>query len=146
MNNTNDKNNRKMLINTNSYNIKINSFTLYNKFVNTMKNNQKNNKIQFSNIDRNTTYLKDKFHIKNHSMKFNDYFKKNKISSRNIEISGVNNNTENINNSSIKNKTVMNSSNRLRSIIHEQNLALPKNKKYTITKGNGCLMKQLRTK
>ena len=79
-------------------------------------------------------------------MKFNDYFKKNKISSRNIEISGVNNNTENINNSSIKNKTVMNSSNRLRSIIHEQNLALPKNKKYTITKGNGCLMKQLRTK
>ena len=35
----------------------------------------------------------------------------------------------------------MNSSNRLRSIIHEQNVALPKNKKYTITKGNGCLMK-----
>ena len=146
MNNTNDKNNRKMLINTNSYNIKINSFILYNKFVNTMKNNQKNNKIQFSNIDRNTTYLKDKFHIKNHSMKFNDYFKKNKINSRNIEFSGVNNNTENIKNSSIKNKTVMNSSNRLRSIIHEQNVALPKNKKYTITKGNGCLMKQLRTK
>ena len=28
INNTNDKNNRKMLINTNSYNIKINTFIL----------------------------------------------------------------------------------------------------------------------
>ena len=47
---TNNSNNRNTYINTNNQNKKKNSVTTFSKLVNTMKNNQKYNKIQFNNL------------------------------------------------------------------------------------------------
>jgi hypothetical protein len=136
--------------NMNNSNKKINSISSFNKLVNNMKITQKYNKIQFNNYNINNTNtnideFKDKNHNKFKSMKFNEYFKTNKINRKNLEISGINNINNNLTTNSINN-TIINSSNRLRSINNEPNLTLPtlinKNKKFIIPKGKGYLITQ----
>ena len=143
---TNNSNNRNTYINTNNQNKKKNSVTTFSKLVNTMKNNQKYNKIQFNNFDKNTNYLNEKIHNKYQSMKFNDYFQKKNIKRKNIEISGINNKSNNISNNLLNNNTIGSTSNKLSSLIKESNLTLPnlitKNRKDMITKGNGYSMNQ----
>ena len=136
--------------NMNNSNKKINSISSFNKLVNNMKIKQKYNKIQFNNYNINNTNtnineFKDKIHNKFKSMKFNEYFKTNKINRKHLEISGINNINNNLSTNSINN-TIINSSNRLRSINNEPNLTLPtlinKNKKFIIPKGKGYVITQ----
>jgi hypothetical protein len=145
---TNNSNNRNTYINTNNQNKKKNSVTTFSKLVNTMKNNQKYNKIQFNNLDKNTNYLNEKIHNKYQSMKFNDYFQKKNIKRKNIEISGINNKYNNISNNLLNNNTIGSTSNKLSSLIKESNLTLPnlitKNRKDMITKGNDYSINQSR--
>jgi hypothetical protein len=145
---TNNSNNRNTYINTNNQNKKKNSVTTFSKLVNTMKNNQKYNKIQFNNFDKNTNYLNEKIHNKYQSMKFNDYFQKKNIKRKNIEISGINNKYNNISNNLLNNNTIGNTSNKLSSLIKNSNLTLPnlitKNRKDMITKGNDYSINQSR--
>ena len=114
-----------------------------------MKIKQKYNKIHFNNYNmngsnaNNINFLNDKIHNKYKSMKFNDYFKTNKILRKNLEISGINNFNNNLSTNSFNN-TIVNTSNRLKSLNNEQNLTLPslinKNKKFIIPKGKGYVI------
>ena len=141
--------------NMNNSSKKINSISSFNKLVNNMKIKQKYNKMQFNNYNitninntnANINELKDKNHNKFRSMKFNDYFKANTINRKHLEISGINNINNNLSTNSINN-TIINSSNRLRSINNEPNMTLPtlinnnKNKKFIIPKGKGYIITQ----
>ena len=126
-----------------------NSISSFNKLVNKMKNDQKNNKIHLNNINNmnnNLNIFNDKNHNKFKSMKFvNDYFKTNKLNKKNLEISGINNINNNIGNNSV-NRTIINTSNRLRTLNNETNFTLPslihKNKKFMIPKGKGYFINQ----
>ena len=135
--------------NTNKKN--INSISSFNKLVNKMKNDQKNNKMHLNNINNmnnNMNIFNDKFNNQFKSMKLvKDYFKTNKLNRKNLEISGINNINNNIVKNSL-NQTIINTSNRQRTINNDTNFTLfsriNKNKKYVIPKGKGYIINQQR--
>jgi hypothetical protein len=127
---------------------KTNSISSFHKLVNKMKNEQKNNKIHLNNINNinNMNIFNDKIHSKFKSMKLvNDYFKTNKLNKKNLEISGINNINNNIGNNSV-NQTIINTSNRIRTLNNDTNFTLPslinKKKKFVIPKGKGYFIQQ----
>ena len=145
------KKENKFITNINDYSNttkKTNSISSFHKLVNKMKNEQKNNKIHLNNINNinNMNIFNDKIHSKFKSMKLvNDYFKTNKLNKKNLEISGINNIKNNIGNNSV-NQTIINTSNRIRTLNNDTNFTLPslinKNKKFVIPKGKGYFIQQ----